>query len=179
MKIKEFIEKVNNDKMGTMNLAKTIEVKRYVPIMRKYEIAQMVFAASTTRNNGIIEVDSLKKYLMFTITTMSEYTNLEFSSDAELGSIEEYDMLCEAGLIDKIIECYEEDYGRALTVLDYVFTDAIANNNNVVNVLAELTSNISNTVDSIADTMNEKIADFDGGNIDMSGLEEVMKLLGK
>lgn len=179
MKVAELIEKINNDKIGTINLAKTLESKKYLPIMKKYEMAQIVFAASATRNNGIVEIDSLKKYLMFTITAISEYTNLEFSSDAEFGAIEEYDMLCEAGLIDKIIECFEEDYGRALTVLDYVFTDAIANNNSVVTVLAALASNISSAVDNIAENINDKIASFDGGNIDMSGIEEVMKLLGK
>jgi hypothetical protein len=176
MKVQEFINIVENDNNGIINLPKVLEVKKYIPIMHKYEIARMVFEASTSIRNGLIEIDSLKKYLMFTITAISNYTNIEFSKDE---AIDEYDMLCEAGLIDKIIECFEEDYARASTVLNYVFTDEIANNNTVVNVLAELTSDISNAVDSVAENLNEKIASFDGGNIDMSGIEEVMKLIGK
>lgn len=179
MKVNELIEKVS--KNNVISLKKELAVKQYLPIMKKYEIAQLVFAASTTRNNGLIEIDSLKKYLMFTTIALSEYTNLEFSSDkdGEISAVEEYDMLCEAGLIDKIIECFEEDYGRALTVLDYVFTDAIANNNTIESVLAELAGNISNAVDSIAENMNDKIASFEGGDIDMSGIEDVLKVLGK
>lgn len=178
MKVQELVNKCAGN--NVISLKKELAVKQYLPIMQKYEIAQMVFAASTTRNSGLIEVDSLKKYLMFTTIAISKYTNLEFSGDDdEISVVEEYDMLCEAGLIDKIIECFEEDYGRALTVLDYVFTDAITNTNNIESVLAELTSNISDAVDSVAERLNEKIDSFDMENINMSGIEEVMKLLGK
>ena len=67
MLVKEFIEKVNNDKNGVLNIQKVLETKKYIPVMRKYEIAQLVFAASAKYNNGLVEIDSLKKYLNFMI----------------------------------------------------------------------------------------------------------------
>lgn len=174
MKINELVTMYNNDKNGVMNLKKILEVKNYIPVMRKYEIAQLVFAASVTVNNGLIEVDSLKKYLNFTAMMLAEYTNLEFDD-----FVDDYDVLCEAGLIDAIIGTFEEDYNRSLSVLNNLFADEIANHNTIESVLAALSQNIADSVDSIAESMKEKIESFDGGEIDMSGIEEVMKILGK
>ena len=174
MKINEIIEIVSNDKMGTVNLSKVLETKKYVPVMRKYEIAQIVFAASATIRNGLIEVDSLKKYLNFTAMMISEYTNLEFDD-----FVNDYDTLCEAGLIDVIISTFEEDYNRSLSVLNNLFVDEIANHNTIESVLAVLGQNIADSVDSITETMKDKIESFDGSAIDMSGIENIMKVLGK
>ena len=174
MKINDLVTMMNNDKNGTVNLKKVLEVKQYTPVMRKYEIAQLVFAASAKVNNGLIEVDSLKKYLNFTAMMLSEYTNLEFND-----FIDDYDTLCEAGLIDVIIGTFAEDYNRSLTVLNNLFADEIANHNTTVSVLSALSQNIANSVDSITEAINEKIESFDGGEIDMSGIEEIMKVLGK
>ena len=174
MKVNELVIMYNNDKNGVMNLKKTLEVKNYIPVMRKYEIAQLVFAASTTINNGLIEVDSLKKYLNFTALMLSEYTNLEFDD-----FVSDYDTLCEAGLIDAIIGTFEEDYNRSLSVLNNLFADEIANHNTIESVLSVLSQNIADSIDSIAEAMKEKIESFEDGNIDMSGIEEVMKVLGK
>ena len=174
MTVKELVEKYKKNR--NMMLDKELSVKKYIPVMRKYEIAQNVFAASVTVKNGLIEVDSLKKYLCFTTIILSEYTNLEFSDE---GAIEEYDMLCEVGLIDAIIGTFKEDYNRTLSVLNNLFADEIANHNTVESILAELGQNIANSVDSVAESMKEKIESFDDGNIDMSGIEDVLKMLGK
>lgn len=176
MKVNELITMAKNDNNGVMNLSKVLSVKKYIPVMRKYEIAQLVFAASAKVNNGLIEVDSLKKYLNFTALMLAEYTNLEFSDD---GFIADYDALCEAGLIDAIIGTFEEDYNRSLSVLNNLFADEIANHNTIESVLAELSQNIADSIDSIAESMKEKIEAFDKGNIDMSGIENIMKVLGK
>lgn len=177
MLVKEFVEKVNNDKTGMLSVQKELEIKKYIPVMRKYEIAQLVFAGSITVNNGLIEVDSLKKYLNFTALMLAEYTNLEFSSEEDGGFIIDYDTLCESGLLDTIISYFEEDYNRSLSVLNNLFADEIAKHNTIESVVAELAENISSVVDSIADAMKDKIEDFDLGNIDMSGIEDIMKML--
>lgn len=179
MKVNELITMVKNDTNGIMNLSKVLETKRYIPVMRKYEIAQLIFAASSKVNNGLIEVDSLKKYLNFTALMLSEYTNLEFSSKEDGGFIADYDALCEAGLIDAIIGTFEEDYNRSLSVLNNLFADEIANHNTIESVLAELSQNIADSIDSVAESMKEKIESFEDGNIDMSGIENIMKVLGK
>lgn len=179
MLVKELIEKVNKDKTGILNIQRELEVKKYIPVMRKYEIAQLVFASSATINNGLVEIDSLKKYLNFTALILSEYTNLEFSSKENGGFIVDYDALCEAGLLDTIIGFFEEDYNRSLSVLNNLFADEISNHNTIESVLAELGQNIAKSVNSVAESMKEKIEFFDDGNIDMSGIEDILKMLGK
>lgn len=177
MKVNELVEKYNKDKY--LSLSKTLEIKTYIPVMRKYEIAQLVFASSATSNNGLIEIDSLKKYLNFTALILSEYTNLEFSSEEDGGFISDYDTLCETGLLDTIIGLFEEDYNRSLSVLNNLFADEISNHNTIESVLAELSQSIAKSVDSVAESMKEKIESFDGGNIDMSGIEDILKMLDK
>ena len=179
MKVNELVTMYKNDNNGVMNLSKVLSVKKYVPVMKKYEIAQLVFAASAKVNNGLIEVDSLKKYLNFTALMLAEYTNLEFSSGEDGDFVTDYDALCEAGLIDAIISTFEEDYNRALSVLNNLFADEIANHNTIESVLAQLSQNIADSIDSVAEHMKEKIDDFNFEEIDMSGIQEVMKVLGK
>lgn len=174
MKINELVTMVNNDKNGMLNLKKILEVKNYIPVMRKYEIAQLVFASSAKMNNGLIEVDSLKKYLNFTALMLAEYTNLELDD-----FVSAYDTLCEAGLLDDIIGTFEEDYNRSLSVLNNLFADEIANHNTIESVLGELSKNIADSVDKIAEMIGDKINAFDLDSIDMSSLENVMKVLGK
>lgn len=174
MKVNELITMAKNDNNGVMNLSKVLSTKKYIPVMRKYEIAQLVFAASVKVNNGLIEVDSLKKYLNFTALMLAEYTNLELDD-----FVADYDALCEAGLIDTIIGTFEEDYNRSLSVLNNLFSDEIANHNTIESVLAELSQNIADSIDSVAESMKEKIESFEDGNIDMSGIENIMKVLGK
>ena len=177
MLVKELVEMYNKNKLLDFN--KTLEIKKYIPVIRKYEIAQLVFAASVTNNKGLIEIDSLKKYLNFTALMLSEYTNLEFSSEENGSFITDYDILCETGLLDTIIGFFEEDYNRSLSVLNNLFADEISNHNTIEGVLAELSQSITQSVDSVAESMKEKIESFDGGNIDMSGIEDVLKILGK
>lgn len=177
MLVKELVEKYNKDKY--MSLSKELSIKKYIPVMRKYEIAQLVFASSVTSNNGLIEIDSLKKYLNFTALILSEYTNLEFSSEEDGGFVTDYDILCEAGLLDTIIEYFEEDYNRSLSVLNNLFADEISNHNTIESVLADLAGNISNAVDNVAEVMKDKVESFDVSNIDTSGIEDVLKMLGK
>lgn len=182
MKIKELVEKYN--KNNYLDLSKTLEVKKYLPIMKKYEIAQQVFAYSTSFENGLVKVDSLKKYLFFTITAMINYTNLEFSNEDEDGvsAIDEYDMLAENGLVDKIIECYADDYARSLSVLNDVFADEINNNNTIESILADLATNIGYSIDDLIDVIKKKIESMDS-NIDLSNLNfdnltDIMSLFG-
>ena len=64
-------------------------------------------------------------------------------------------------------------------MLNNLFADEIANHNTIESVLSVLSQNIADSIDSIAEAMKEKIESFEDGNIDMSGIEEVMKVLGK
>ena len=147
MKINEFISEYNkNKKQAAFNVAKLINAKTYVPVLRKRQLAELVYQNSISYENGLVKVDSLTKYLIFSMVIISEYTDLEFTVDengkATAEAIAEYDSLCEAGLIDVVISCFAADYARANEILNYVFKDNLAVTNTVEAVIGSLSEQI-------------------------------------
>lgn len=185
MKINEFISEYNkNKKNAAFNVAKLINVKTYVPVLRKRQLAELVYQNSISYENGLVKVDSLTKYLIFSMLMISEYTDLEFTVDengkATAEAIAEYDALCEVGLIDVIIGCFATDYARANEILNYVFKDNLAVTNTVEAVVGNLVENLNGSLDSITTALKDKIENFDMdlSNVDMSQLDELFNLLG-
>lgn len=183
MKINEFISEYNkNKKNAGFNAAKLINAKTYVPVLRKRQLAELVYQNSISYENGLVKVDSLTKYLIFSMLMISEYTDLEFTVDekgkATSESIAEYDALCEAGLVDVVIGCFAADYARANEILNYVFKDNLAVTNTVEAVVGGLVENVNDSLDSIATALKEKIENFDMdlSQIDMSQIDKLDKL---
>lgn len=181
MKINEFIE--NYKKMQNKSVAsvsKMLEVKSYVPVLRKKYLAELVYNASTTMENNIVKVDSLSKYMIFTMLMITEYTNLEFSVDkngmATEDAIAEYDALCSSGYINIILECFANDYARSNEILNYVFQDNLTASNSVEAVIGRAAMSILNIVEGLADTMSEKVNQLDLSMPDMD-TEAVTKLM--
>jgi hypothetical protein len=185
MKINEFINTYNkNNKQATFNVAKLLNVKTYVPVLRKRQLAELVYQNSISFENGLVKVDSLTKYLIFSMLMISEYTDLEFTVDengsATAEAIAEYDALCEAGLVDVVISCFAADYGRANEILNYVFKDNLAVSNTVEAVVGGLVENINEYLGNLAESLKNKIDNFDMdlSNVDMSQFENIINLLG-
>ena len=185
MKIKEFIEAYNkNSKQATFNVAKLLNTKTYIPVLRKRQLAELVYQNSISYENGLVKVDSLTKYLIFSMLMISEYTDLEFTVDekgsATAEAIAEYDALCEAGLIDVVVSCFATDYARANEILNYVFKDNLAVTNTVEAVVGSLVESAKDSLDTIVESLKNKIDDFDMdlSNIDMSQFENIINLLG-
>lgn len=185
MNINTFIEDYNkNKKNAAFNVAKLLNAKTYVPVLRKRQLAELVYKNSISYENGLVKVDSLTKYLIFSMLMISEYTDLEFTVDengsATAEAIAEYDALCEAGLVDVVISCFATDYARANEILNYVFKDNLAVNNTVEAVVGNLAENLNGSLDSLVTTLKDKIDNFDMdlSNVDMSQLNNIINLLG-
>lgn len=185
MKINEFIENFKkNSKSPAFNVAKLLNVKTYIPVLRKRQLAELVYQNSISVENGLVKVDSLTKYLIFSMLMISEYTDLEFTVDengsATAEAIAEYDALCEAGLVDVVIGCFAADYARANEILNYVFKDNLAVTNTVEAVVGNLVENIKGSLDGIVNSLKNKIDDFDMdlSDVDMSQFENIINLLG-
>ena len=185
MKIKDFIEEhKKNSKNPTFNVAKLLNAKTYVPVLRKRQLAELVYQNSISIENGLVKVDSLTKYLIFSMLMISEYTDLEFTVDengsATSEAISEYDALCEAGLLDVVIGCFATDYARANEILNYVFKDNLAVANTVEAVIGGLVENVKGSLDSLIVSLKNKIDNFDMdlSNVDMSQFENIINLLG-
>ena len=108
---------------------------------------------------------------------------MEFSVDengaATEEAIHEYDMLCENGLINKIIAEFEEDYARANEIMNYVFQDNLAVNNTVEAVVGKAAAVLLDIVDGFSNTLSNKVdnINFDLSNLDMDKLGDIMNLL--
>lgn len=181
MKIKEFIDNYNKmQHKSVASVSKMIEAKTYIPVLRKRYLAELVYNASIDIENGIVVVDSLSKYLTFTMLMITEYTNLEFSVDekgaATEEAINEYDLLCSENMIDPIIACFAADYARSNEILNYVFQDKLAAHNTVEAVLGNAANHVLALMDGLTAVIAEKVDNF---NYEMPDLntESVLKLL--
>ena len=99
MKVAEFINEFKTKKImnTTINpnavseyIKKELAVKDYLPFAEKREICARVLEICNKKDiNGLVKVDSVSRYIVFTLLIISKYTNLEFSSgkDKELDSI--------------------------------------------------------------------------------------------
>jgi hypothetical protein len=183
MKIKEFIETVKKNPNQATAVCKKLIQTRYIPVLEKRQLAELVYNSSTEIENGIVKVDSLSKYLIFTMLMLTRYTDLEFSVDekgaATEEAIREYDALCENGLISPIIAEFQEDYARANEVMNYVFQDNLAVSNTIEAVVGKAAGYLLNIVDGFANLLSDKVNEmnYDLQNIDMEQAEKILNLL--
>lgn len=185
MKVNEFIQKVNENKTKLYNKAdknalsnfikQTLNVKSYVPIIDKHHLANRVLDACTFEENGVIKTDSFQKYFLFTIGALKMYTDLEFDEEGNI--YEEYDELCSNGLLDAILDTFEEDYGRANAILNMLYADMIENNNSIANLIGTTMSKLSTGADGLIHSLSEKIADINTNinNEDITKLQSFLK----
>lgn len=177
MKIAAFIENYKAKKfMVTKNgidekieyLKKELEIKEYKPFADKRELCKKVIDACCTKKGGLIKVDSVTRYIIFTISMISAYTALEFSSGEEYDSLDEYDMICEAGLLNPILALIGEEYATCNNMLNMMMDDVIANNNTVEAVLGHTLGKLSDSLDGLIGVLAEK---FDEMELDLSQID--------
>ena len=193
MKITEFIENFKSKKVMNTQIVpnavseyikKELEVKDYIPFAEKRELCERVLNACNTRGDGgLVKVDSVSRYIIFTLSIISKYTNIEFSSgeDAEFDSLDEYDMLCENRLLNPILEVIGEEYAACNNMLNMMMADIEANNNTVEAVLGHTLGKITDSIDNFIDVLAEKVEeiDLDLNQIDIDKYKGLLDLLPK
>jgi hypothetical protein len=190
MNIKEFVEAYKAKRfMVTKNgvdekieyLKKELELKEYIPFADKRELCKSVIDACCEKDGGLIKVDSVTRYIIFTISIISKYTNLEFNSGEEYDSLDEYDMLCEAGLLNPILALIGDEYATCNNMLNMMMEDVIANNNTVEAVLGHNLGKVSDTLDDLITTFADKVAEMelDLSQIDIDRYKGLLDLLQK
>ena len=193
MKVNEFIENFKAKKIMNTQIApnavseyikKELEVKDYVPFAEKRELCKKVLdACNTKETSGLIKVDSVSRYIIFTISILSTYTNLEFSSgdDQEFDLLDEYDMLCQSGLLNAILDVIGEEYATCNNILNMMMADIEANNNTVENVVATVLGGLGDSVDGFIDILAAKVEEMnlDLNQIDIDKYKELIKMFVK
>lgn len=189
--IKEFVDGFKGKKIINTHIAPNaiaeyikaeLEVKDYIPFAEKRELcANVLNACNTKDDNGLVKVDSVSRYILFTIAIISKYTKLEFSSgkdDEEFDSLDEYDMLCQANLLDPILEVIGAEYVTCNNILNMMMSDIVANNNTIENVVGHTLGKISKSVDGLIGALAEKVEDmeFDLNQIDIEKIEGLLEM---
>lgn len=170
MTIREFIETVGKEKNKKMNVI--LETKKYLPIAEKRVIAQQVIDACTEEKDGVIVIDSVTKYIIFTMVVIANYTNLEFET------LDDYDALCEADLLNGVIETFAAEYARVNDILNMMLGD-LMQTNTVEAATMSVLNKVNDGLDAIIEVLVNKIDEmnFDLDNIDPNMIDNVMKLL--
>lgn len=177
MEIKTFVESYKAKKFSigkngidekATYLKKELEIKEYIPFADKRELCATVIDACCTKENGLIKVDSVTRYIIFTISVISKYTELEFSSGEEYDSLDEYDMLCEAGLLNPILALIGDEYATCNNILNMMMDDVVANNNTVEAILGHNLGKVSDALDDLIDVFAKKVAEME---LDLSQID--------
>jgi hypothetical protein len=191
MLVKEFIENFKSKKVMNTQITpnavgeyikKELEVQSYIPFAEKRELCERVLNACNTRSDGgLVKVDSVSRYIIFTLSIITKYTNIEFSSgeDAEFDSLDEYDMLCENHLLNPILEVIGEEYAACNNMLNMMMADIEANNNTVEAVIEHNLSKITDSIDDFIEVLAEKVEelDLDLNQIDIDKYKGLIDLL--
>ena len=179
MKILDFVNEVKAKKIINTQyqphavedwIKEKLNIKTYVPFVEKRELCKTVLDASCTRNGSVVEVDSVSRYILFTIAVISKYTELEFSSgeDEKFDSIDEYDLLCQNDLLNSILNTIGNEYTTCNNILNMMMADINANNNNVAAVLNKSAQKLLDIVDEFKDVLSEKVKEL---NLDLSQID--------
>jgi hypothetical protein len=180
MKIATFIEnfkkaklentKVNPNAIGNY-IKKELEVKDYLPFAEKRELCTRVLEVCNNMDteSGLVKVDSVTRYIVFTISILSTYTNLEFYSDEDdIDSLDGYDMLCQSGLLNPILDVIGDEYVTCNNMLNMMMSDIMTNNNTVESVVGNVLGKFGTSADVLIGALASKVESME---LDLSQID--------
>ena len=107
--IKIFVNEYTNiatDRLKEDYLKDNLHIKIYLPFLTKVTLADKLAKVTTLdKDTGNVNVKSDANYLLFCRTIIEQYTDLQVETE---GFYEEYDLLNESGLLDKIMQMIPE-----------------------------------------------------------------------
>lgn len=107
--IKNFVNEYNNivtDRLKEDYLKNNLHIKTYLPFLTKVTLADKLAKVTTLdKETGNVNVKSDVNYLLFCRMIVEQYTDLQVETE---GFYEEYDLLNESGLLDKIMQMIPE-----------------------------------------------------------------------
>ena len=178
MKINELVEFISNSKNKLLKqtqleevIAKHIEIKKYLPIKQKKELIESIVNECVLYEDGVYKFDDIDKYICFTMRVIEAYTNLELSNDLE----EDYDMLCEASLLDLIINTFKKEYDE-VNILLQMKCEYILTSNSLESQVGRFLDSVLEKIDVLVNALSNKVDNFDMSNLPISS-EDITKLL--
>ena len=156
MTIKEFVNKAKTKGFMPISadeqvakLKKELEVKTYLGIRAKKELVQEIVDETIIYENGLFKFNGIDQFVTLNMFAIRACTNLEIE-DIE----NDYDLLCESGLMNKVLATFESEYKEVLSLLqmqcDYVLMD-----NSVTAQLNVLLTAATDVINKIGDSTGE------------------------
>ena len=129
MTIKEFAEKYNaiaTDRLKEDYLNDNLHIKIYLPFLTKVTLADKLAKVTTLdKDTDNINLKSDVNYLLFCRMIIEQYTDLQVETE---GFYEEYDLLNESGLLDKIMQTIpEKEIAEFKMICDMKKSDLLQN----------------------------------------------------
>lgn len=181
MKIREFIDFINNPKNKMLKkdqlqqmITKTLEVKSYISIKDKKDLIDNIVNHCILFDNGVFKFNEIDKYICFTMMTIAAYTNLELSFNME----EDYDMLCEAKLLNAVVETFAGEYDNVKLLLamqcDYILSD-----NNIEAQIGRMLTNVLDKFDVFSNQLSAKLDSFslDQLPVDIDNIKKIIEFV--
>lgn len=181
MKINELVEFVSNSKNKLLKqtqleevITKHIETKKYLPIKQKKELIENIVNECILYEDGTYKFDDIDKYICFTMRVIAAYTNLELSDDIE----DDYDALCETGLLDMVINTFKKEYDE-VNILLQMKCDYVLSGNSLEAQAGRFLDNILEKLDVVVQALANKVDGFDINNLPIGSddLNKLMQLL--
>lgn len=164
-------KKRSSDKLKDEFLKTKINIVPYISYGMK-----MAFADNIVNNccykDGIVKIDSCKKYLLYIYALFKYWTNLDIKEESLL---QQYDLLDEAGLIEKIIALIpEKEVSTFSTILEMKENDLSVNDYGTYALINKKTEmyapKLLNIVEIFLTSLEAKIE-----KLDVSKIEKLVK----
>jgi hypothetical protein len=183
MTITEFCDGYNkmvSDKLKSTYVKDNLKVKQYVPFEDKVNLVDRITQITMHEYNkdgtptGNIRVDSISRYMLFTLNLIDKYTNLKVDFN---NSFAEYDQLASNGLLKEIVGAIpENEVSDFQTLLNMKVDDTITNelsthafiSGQVTRVVTLLTTAFKPALDRLTDELD---------NLDEDKIDKLGKLL--
>ena len=180
MKIKEFTEKYNTiatDRLKEDYLNDNLHIKTYLPFLTKVTLADKLAKVTTLdKDTGNVNVKSDVNYLLFCRTIIEQYTDLQVETE---GFYEEYDLLNESGLLDKIMQMIpEKEITEFKMICDMKKDDIIFNQSTPKAFINQQIERITTIASVTLKPILEKLVD-EFENLDDKKIEKFEKYLSK
>lgn len=155
--VKQFVEefktsKIQNNKLTPNGIAdyinKKLVIRTYVPFTEKRDVVQMVVDHNVFMDNGCKKIDSVGQYISFVIAMLTLHTSLQMSENP----VEDYDMLCEAGLLEHVIDAFKRDYDECNVLLKMLVADELEDNNFNI-IVGKFLNGILDKLDGVNDIL--------------------------
>ena len=171
MYIKEFVEKYNaiaTDRLKEDYLNNNLHIKTYLPFLTKVTLAdKLAKVTMLDKDTGNVNVKSDVNYLLFCRMIVEQYTDLQVETE---GFYEEYDLLNEFGLLDKIMQKIpEKEIAEFKMICDMKKDDIIFNQSTpkaFINQQIERITNIASiTLKPVLDKLATELENIDDEKI--------------